>query len=141
MCRDLIPQNKLLFPPYLFHPIAFETFLKDRLEHLFRNALNLEKESLNLKVIAPSKEEARLCLQTNHTLRAKLEIRWSGSFLDSTTLRLQQILFFDDFLKFFEEMGQSYAFSSFFASFSNLSVLISWFPTIQRGLPASTLSL
>lgn len=66
-------------PPYLFHPPAFETFLKDRLEYLFRNALDLEKESLDFKTIVPSEEEARLCLQTNHTLRAKLEIRWSGS--------------------------------------------------------------
>ena len=79
MSKDLIPRNELLFPPYLFHSTAFETFLKDRLEHLFRNALNLEKESLDLKTIIPSEEEARLCLQTNHTLRAKLEIRWSGS--------------------------------------------------------------
>ena len=79
MSKDLIPRNELLFAPYLFHPTAFETFLKDRLEHLFRNALNLEKESLDFKVIVPSEEEARLCLQINHTLQAKLEIRWSGS--------------------------------------------------------------
>ncbi|OEU65454.1 MAG: hypothetical protein BBJ57_10150 [Desulfobacterales bacterium PC51MH44] len=79
MSRDLIHRNELLFPPYLFHPTAFETFLKDRFEHLFRNALNLEKKSLDFKVIVPSEEEARLCIQTNHTLRAKLEIRWSGS--------------------------------------------------------------
>ena len=79
MSKDLILRNELLFPAYLFHPTAFETFLKDRLEHLFRNALSLEKESLYLKTIVPSEEEARLCLQTNHTLRAKLEILWSGS--------------------------------------------------------------
>lgn len=75
-----IPHDSLLTAPYILHPSALETFLQDRLEHLFDNALNLSVgESLDVAMLCPGQDEIRLCMQANQTLRAGLELRWTGS--------------------------------------------------------------
>lgn len=75
-----IPDSRLLSAPYILHPPALETFLQNRFEYLFDNALNLSAgESLDVTMLCPSEDETRLCMLANQTLRARLEIRWSGS--------------------------------------------------------------
>jgi len=75
-----IPHNQIVTLPHIFNITAFETFLEDRFGHLFRDVLNIKTgESLDFKLLPPKEEEARVCLLTNRTLRATLEIRWSGS--------------------------------------------------------------
>ena len=69
-----------LSPPYSINIPALESSLQARLEELFAKALNLGTgEALDVRIVAPGADEARFCIDANRTLKARLEIRWTGS--------------------------------------------------------------
>lgn len=73
-------KEHLLAPPYIMHLPALETFLQTRLASLLEKSLNLAGgDSLDFRVVCPSEDEITLCMRSNHTLRATLEVRWTAS--------------------------------------------------------------
>lgn len=75
-----MPNEQLLFPPYILNSQALEIFLGNRLKKLLQEPLSLsEDESLNIKLNCPAPEEISLAIKANLTIKASLEIQWTGS--------------------------------------------------------------
>jgi len=76
-----LPESELLSAPYLLHPPTLEYSLERLLSALFIKLVPDEmlEETLDVTVCCPGIDEVSLCLQANRTLRATIEVRWSGS--------------------------------------------------------------
>lgn len=73
-------QKEKLAPPYILNLSAFEGFLQERLVRLLGDYLGLHLgEALEIRILPPKKNEPHLCMRVNRTLKARLELRWTGS--------------------------------------------------------------
>jgi len=76
-----LPESKRVSAPYLLNLPTLEIALERFLQKLFvKYDLSTKlHETFDVKIYCPAIDEVRLCLQANRTLRATMEIRWSGS--------------------------------------------------------------
>ena len=75
-----LPEKYFLSQPYLLNIPFLEYFLQERFSFLLKERLDFASgESIDITIKSPETEEARFCIQTNQTLKATLEIRWTGS--------------------------------------------------------------
>ena len=66
--------------PYLFNIPAFELIAQQFLSEWFDRALNLScGSSIDLRILPPAPGIARICINSNTTLKARIELRWSSS--------------------------------------------------------------